>query len=244
MGRSLGWLTFAVCLSWSAPAGASIDRARDWLKEGRYALGRGEIEEARRCYERALALEPRAPEIVARVTAWNADLEAHDGRFAAALEGYRRALEIAEPGFKEYVMSKRSNVELRQTRARCKQAAWTVLLLCVAGWLVRARFRLPRSIPGGLLYLVPVATLMVLACPGPHEDVRAALIFMAAGAACLTLLVSAAVERKPLVRLWDVVLHVSHLMAGTAALLYLAIARGTLLDQLINTLTTRAPVVG
>ncbi len=216
-----------------APSGA---RALLWL--GDLALRDRLPDEAERRYTEARRRFPTG-EIAALGARGLGDAAARRGRWALAAERYQLALDGASPVLALELRQKRAAAITSQHRFFVELSAWFVALGVLAVF-ARRLFAARRALrlPIETLYLLPVHALLIAACWRRDPGVLRALEWLAGGTLLLvTAAFAAPHSARPARRL---ALDGALLVVATAAVFYIALRRGGIIDPLIMTLTSGA----
>ena len=219
-------------------------RAALWLAD--YLRRAGRLAEADARYAAVIARWPASPEArEATRGAVGAAIDAHDWSRAAALAAQLPSAEPADRAVRDDLLAA---VAHARRRARGYTAAWLAAFAALAALLaslIHAIGRGPRSTwraalrpPFEVVYLAPVAGVLIAVAFTAHRLIAPAVATIATGGLALSYLSGAALERVRLTRrpgLLRVMSHVLACLVGVAALAYIALTRDGLLDALIET---------
>ena len=225
--------------AWPGAPAAAIWLA-DWLRRT------GRLGDAQARYAAARIRWPAAPQALAALRGGaGCALEARDWTLAEALA---RQLPAADPAARAERDELLAAAARGRRRTRWYAAGWLAIAAAFAGLLgslVEAALRSPRGTrramlrpPGELLFVAPVAAVLIGVACTAHRLIAPAVATISIGGLGLTWLSGAALERLRIddrARALRSLAHIAACLAGVAGLGYVALTHGDLLDQLIET---------
>ncbi|HUH06137.1 MAG TPA: tetratricopeptide repeat protein, partial [Kofleriaceae bacterium] len=178
------------------------------------------------------------------------EVAAHIGQFELAerdletLHAMAAAHPDDDPGRRRSLDAARTTIDREQTRAHLYRAAVLMLALVLIGLVVSLRTgtgswrRAGRALarpPGEVLYMAPVAAVLVASALTGHEDVAPAVTLILIGGVAVTWLSGAGLAAAPAGGRLRPLLHVLASAAGVLAIAYIALHRTRLLDLIVST---------
>ncbi len=216
------------------------------LQSGRDAQARGELATAERAFTVARTA-PAGSLVRCRASLWAGEVAIVERDYARARSLFDDAAVCDDALLRFQIGDHRRGLAQLAARARLANAAWVALALSLLALAWRARAARSWAAlrpPGELVYALPVFAALIGACPRAHDDVRAALVFVALGSALLIYLSALASRQSPPKRVTSVAAHAALLVCSSAAVLYLALDRSDLIGRLWITLSSSRPLVG
>lgn len=178
------------------------------------------------------------------------EVAAHVGQFDLAerdletLHAWAVAHPNDDPSRRRSLDAARATIDREHARARLYQAAFVVLALVLLGLALSLRIgagswrRAGRALarpPGEVLYMAPVAVVLVASALTGHEDIAPAVTLILVGGVAVTWLSGAGLAAAPPGARLRPLLHVLGSAAGVLAIAYIALHRTRLLDLIVST---------
>jgi hypothetical protein len=212
----------------------------DWLRRS------GRLAEARARYAAIVARWPAAPEARDALRGGaGCAIDAHDWSLAEALAARLPAAEPADRIIRDDLLAAAARGRRRARWYLAAQLAIAGALAALLGSLAEAILRSPpgtrrRALrpPIEVVYLAPVAAVLIGVALTAHRLIAPAVALISAGGVALTWLSGSALEQLRVTgrpRRLRAAGHMLACLAGVAALAYIALTRDGLLDALIET---------
>lgn len=210
-----------------------------WLGDQKRADG--ELDAAARLLAQARAVEPAIEPF--ELERREIDLALARGDLAAASRHAHELDPGADPGRRRVVADLRARVQARQRRQQLYYLAFAAIALCLTG-LAASVWRAAGSPASALAHLrrppveiffaVPVLAIVLLMSLAGHREIGPAVAIVGAAGVAFTWLSGVASRLRPR-PWWRVLLHLVAVAVGVAAAAYVALHRGALLDQILET---------